>query len=381
MKVVYFPRTNGACDWYRVQSPLRVAAENTKGLHHFKEMASYELSSAIERDDSDRLLKVLTADVLVVPRLWGYEAFQKIKAVNSKAKIVLEYDDDMFNVSPFSPHYADHGLEEVSIKQGTQILHLWEDGKNIHLANNHKMSDGTRQAMREADLLTCTGEDLATRLREENPNVAILPNCVDLDVWKPLPLRPRAGLRFGWFGGSSHYEDWLVMAECLPEFMRRHPEVTLVLMGMKFDGTLKGIPKDRIEFHPWVETAAYPYKAAILDLDAAVIPLRHTPFNKCKSPIKWVEMAALSIPSVVSNVPPYSHVATEGNGIWIENNDPGAWLEGLSLMATDTALRKRMGYEAYHTVRKNFDISKKWPLWIQAYEGVLNGRTYAAHKV
>jgi glycosyltransferase involved in cell wall biosynthesis len=155
--------------------------------------------------------------------------------------------------------------------------------------------------------------------------------------------------------------------------MKKYPELKLVLMGSMFKGTLKGIDEDRIEFHEWVKTPAYPYKAAILDLDFAIIPLEDNIFNRCKSNIKWVEMGALSIPSVTSYISPYREYATENNGIYIEDNDPKAWIEGISAMVEGAKLRETMGIEARKTVEDHFDINKKYILWEEAYKKLTLG--------
>lgn len=381
MKITYLPRTIGACDLYRVTQPLQWVGRHMKE-HQIHELNSNALRAAVENDDAKTLMKLLSSDVVVVPRLWGYKAFQDLKDLVPKAKIVLEYDDNLFNVSPLSPHYEDHGVEEVTMSlPGGGTAKVWQDGVNFNLSKNRKHYDETIRAMEEADLITTTTEILAGAFREYNKNVVALPNCVDLSLWRRLPLRPRLGdIRMGWFGGSSHYEDWTLLEEVLPAVMRKYPQLKLVIMGQIFQGTIKNLPADRVEHHHWVPTDAYPYKAAILDLDFGIIPLRNTTFNICKSPIKWCELGALQVPTVASYVSPYKEVATEENGVWVEN-DPAAWIEGISLMVEDQSQRLDMAAEAYKTVCKDFAISKKYQMWPQAYEGVLNGKPNAAHLI
>lgn len=374
MKITYFQRTIGACDFYRAIQPLTWVGMQMP-QHRVKAITSGELAVAIDNDDSAILRRILEADVIVLPRLWGRHVFDSARSLNPRAKIVLEYDDNLFDVSPFNPSYKDHGVEDVEIVHEGQKIKMWEGGKNIDLVTNRKNYAETLDMLKEADLVTTTGKVLADKFRMWNPNVAILPNCVDLRKWQKLPLHPHRGLRMGWFGGHSHYEDWTLLTDVLPTVMERFPDVTLVIMGHVFEGTLKKIPKDRIEFHPWEETPAYPYKAAILDLDLAIIPLRETAFNECKSTIKLVEMGALKVPAVISYVNPYKEIATEHNGMWIEDNSPSAWITGITKMLEDPLLRSMTGLEARRTVEAGFDIAKKYRLWADAYEGVLNGRT------
>ena len=101
-----------------------------------------------------------------------------------------------------------------------------------------------------------------------------------------------------------------------------------------------------------------------------IIPLVDNVFNRCKSPIKWIEMGALEVPCVTSYVSPYKEIATEGNGVFVDN-DKDAWIEGISMLIEDPILRAKIGGEAQRTVAAQFDINTQWTQWRDAYEGLL----------
>lgn len=365
MKVLYFLRDNGGCGFYRLAQPLQTAAAH-KGF----------VVQHVEKGDSedDIAQKLLWADVCVLPRVFDEKfcaAIQQFKDLGKK--VVVDWDDHFFKVSPLSPHYKDFGTENYSHAYDGGKLDIWVDGKNIDLAKNKAGLERAKQAMTMADMVTTTTDVLANVFREFNPKVKVLPNCIDFDLWKKLPFKSTNNIRMGWTGGYSHFEDWKILAQVLPEFMRLNPMVTLVLLGQKFDGTLKGIDPARIEYRGWCPTPAYPYVSAILDLDFAVIPLEDTDFNNCKSPLKWLEMAALGVPSVTSYCSPYAEMMdmVADNGVFVEGNSPSGWLLGLNKMAREHQLRNRMGIAAHQTVEQHFDIEKKWPLWVEAYESLV----------
>lgn len=363
MNVGFIRRDNGACGYYRLVLPLYTMQKNN----------GTRVKQIEKGDDADKILEMLEmADIIVVPRM-GEDTFVSMipKMKEMGKKVVIDHDDNMFCVSPLSPHYEEVGTENVTILIGDEPIELWKDGKNINLERNRKRAEGFKEAMRLSDMVTVTQPILAEVYSEFNKNIKVLPNCVDMSIWQKLPLKKHEGIRLGWFGGSSHYEDWVMISDAVKTIMMMHPEVRLVLMGAKFEGTLKGIDRKRIEFHEWVHTEAYPYKAAILDLDLALIPLQESTFNSCKSSIKWVEMASLFVPCVTSYVSPYKELATEDNGIFIENNNSNGWIEGLSLLIKNTLLRHKIGGWAYRTVQENFDINKKWELWYEAYKELL----------
>jgi glycosyltransferase involved in cell wall biosynthesis len=362
MKTAYLIRTDGACDYYRAELPLRKMAQNSDAkVEKFK-----------EGDSLDKLGQVFDpADIIMLPRVIEEMFIRLTKEMQKMGKkIVIDHDDNMFNISPFSNHYEDHGTEEVTISMKGELIKLWEDGKNIDLKTNRKRMDLCKKALEQADLVTTTTEILANVYREYSDNVKVLPNCIDTKIWQKLPLKERDDIRFGWFGGSSHYEDLYTIQPALEEVIKIFPKLKLVIMGQLFNGVFKNIPKDRFEFHSWTPTPAYPYKAATLDLDFAVIPLRNTDFNVCKSPIKWIEMGALKIPSVTTHMSPYKEIATDTNGIFIKDNDIDSWIKGISMLAESPEYRKQMGEEAYKTI-KDFDINTQYIQWYDTYKGLI----------
>jgi glycosyltransferase involved in cell wall biosynthesis len=364
VKVGYFLRDDGACGYYRVDLPLTTLSRKEGILvERFQQGEGFS-----------KLLEIIKkATILVIPRMCEKPFIEMCKSLRKEGiKIIVDHDDNMFEVSPLSNHYKECGCEETKIKtKDGMVINLWEDGKNIDIKKNRERIDNFKKALEVADMVTVTTDILAGIYKEYNDNINVLPNCVDIKLWQKLPLKPHEGVRMGWFGGSSHYEDWTLMEDVLPDVMKKYPQLILVIMGQMFEGTLRDIPEDRIEFHNWVPTPAYPYKSAILDLDFSIIPLRDNKFNHCKSSIKWIEQGALGCPAVTSYVSPYKEIATEENGIFIEDNDPLAWKEGIGTMIEDKLARSGYGLHAYQTARE-FDIENKYILWREAYESLQN---------
>jgi glycosyltransferase involved in cell wall biosynthesis len=336
---------------------------------------TFEVRHAEKGDNEETIAQhLLWADVCVTPRVFdekfcnGIEQFKKLGK-----KVIVDWDDNFFKVSPLSPHYKDFGTENYSHDYIGGKLDVWTDGKNIDLARNKAALERAKKAMAVADMVTTTTPILAKVFEEFNPNVKVLPNCIDLELWKKLPFASHRGIRVGWTGGYSHFEDWKILAQVLPEFLRINSNVTLVLLGQKFDGTLKGIDPDRIEYRGWCPTPAYPYVSAILDLDFAVIPLVDSDFNNCKSPLKWLEMASIEVPSVSSFCSPYSEMMdlVPENGMFVEGNSPTGWLMALNKMTQDHKLRNAMGLAARKTVEHFYDIENNWKKWVDAYESLV----------
>lgn len=367
MKITYLLRDDGACGYYRLSLPL-----DTWGSKNGTEI--YRVQKGDNAKTSVRLIQ--DSDIVVIPRL-GHEEddfFERVMEINKFGgkKLVVDHDDNMFSVSPFNPAYEDCGTQNVVTKFGVdEYVPTWVDGRNIDIERNVKRQEKLKDAMRVADMVTVTTEYLASVYRPYNKNIKALPNCIDMKLWQKIPIRQRDDIRLYWSGGSSHCEDWQIIEDVLPVIMEKYSNVKLVILGQKFEGSLLKLPQDRIETHDWVPTVAYPYKTAILDPDICIIPLHDNIFNRCKSPIKWVEMGALEVPCVASYVSPYKEIATEQNGVFIEGNGTQDWIDGISLLIEDRILRAKMAGHAYRYVVDNFDINKRWVDWDNAYKELL----------
>lgn len=381
VKIFGFEKSQSGCDWYRIKQPLLHIRANKaaevrlfhKGLD-FDWFGSTEAAQKLEKD-------LEWADVLFVPRLSEPKFISVLRQFQKMGKkVVSEWDDNFMKVNPLTHQYSYFGLEEYSEVVNGEKIEVWKDGKNIDLKANRENMKLLQEGLSMSDMVLTTGEDLADAFRPFNKNVRICPNSVDINFWNRLPLIPHKGIRMGWFGGDTHYHDWLMIAPVLKPFMDMNKDVTLVIMGGKYDGTLKGIDPARIEHHNFVDINAYPYKSAILDLDFAIIPLVDSEFNRCKSPIKWLEMAALGVPSVASYVPPYSGMndLVADNGIFIEGNDLQAWFDGMEDMVRDGPLKKQIGHAARKTVEQFFDANKTWNIWLKAFEEVASWQSHQA---
>lgn len=374
MKVTYFQNADGGCDYYRAIIPMETAklhkALDTKKIFSDTMIGFYHTN----RPKFDEMMK---CDVYLTQRV-GSVSFIKtlrsyIKDYGSDAKIIMDYDDNVFNVSPLSNHYVDYGTQDVRLKLPDGSEHwAWRDGINLDIARNQKTMDEIKRNLESVDMITTTTDILADVFRTYNPNVRVLPNCLDLKVWNKISLkRENDEIRIYWGGGQSHWEDFFLLREPLREIFNKYKNAKMVIMGWVPPGFSEDFGKERVEFHEWVDTVAYPYKMQTMDVDFGIIPLRDTVFNICKSSIKWVEMASLEIPAVSSFVSPYKEMAVlsdHDNGIYIEDNDPTAWVDGISFMIENLTERKKMGKEARKVVERYFDINTQYQQWVNAYQ-------------
>jgi len=375
INILGFVKSKSGCDWYRCEQPLLKIAENKAA--HVRFFNKGDDIGWFATDEAAQKVQGMFewADIIFIPRLSEGRLIHAMEGFRKLGKrVVTDWDDNIFKVNPLSPSYRQFGTEEIRWKMDDgSLLDGWIDKKNIDLEKNRLTQKALVEGIEYSDAFIVTGEGLKEAYSPYHKNIYVCPNSIDLKLWKRMPLKEHEGVRMGWFGGNSHYEDWrTICAPILKNFMSTNPNVTLVIMGEQWPSLLDGIDPKRVEFHQWVHIEAYPYKAALLDLDFAVIPLVDNEFNRGKSPVKWLEMAALEIPSVTSFVKPYSEVMdlVPDNGIFIEGNSASSWYEGMTTLARNADLRKSIGSAARLTAEKFYNADDTWKLWLKAFEEI-----------
>ncbi|SOD71313.1 glycosyltransferase involved in cell wall bisynthesis [Jatrophihabitans sp. GAS493] len=226
--------------------------------------------------------------------------------------MIFEIDDDPWAIN------ADNPAREYYTPERLRVLQ-----RNLELS----------------DAVTVSTPRLAEVVGQYNPNVYVLPNCVDASlIFMQRP--PTRRLTVGWAGGSAHREDFASVSKELRQFFRRNAKVESHLIGGRFSGLI-GRPLDR--FTPWSATPEEFFPK--IDFDIAIAPLAHNDFNRAKSDLKFVEYAALGIPTVATDFGPYADTIQHGvTGFLAKSQrDWGLYLQAL---VNDASLRSEIGANA-----------------------------------
>lgn len=281
------------------------------------------------------------------------------------------------------------------------VLWLHQYDKDIRLA--------ATCALEEADLVTTTNQPLASVFRQHtNAPLAVLPNCLSFKEWEPgLASRPKpngAAPTLAWAGSVSHYPDVLKFLGGLDEAMERFPQLHTHILGSSFDylfppqpdiqrepvvgyagGEDTNIPMwwakyencgerwpGRMAFSRPVPIGEYvPWLCGNFPSPAiGLAPLEDNPFNQAKSELKWVEYAALGVPTIASRVGPYARTIRHGeDGLLVGST--GALGKAITRLVEDPPLRQRLAQAAEERVRAEYDAEREAPRWVEAYEKVV----------
>lgn len=354
-------KPNG-CDWYRLRQPAIKLMESR--------LFPCALSTELPPDDLE--LALSKSDVVVTQHF-----SEKLLdwALNERAphqKFVFDYDDNIFEVSPYNPAYEQHGVSEVKVTMADDTgVKLWEDGKNkFDLKRNRSKIFMFAETLKAADLVTTPSSVLSGVFKQHGAKkTKVIKNFIDLNLWKPVRLVPDGIVRIGYQGGWSHYEDWLEIQGAIATVMAKYPQVELVIMGQTYPGALKDLPANRVHSEWWVPIDAYPYKFKTLGIDIGIAPLANNAFNICKSEIKWEEYSALGIPTIASNIPPYSLAISHGKTGFLASNE-AEWVEYLTELILYAARRRELGQAARAKIVESYDIDKRYKDYVEIYKGL-----------
>lgn len=278
-------------------------------------------------------------DVLVQQRPAGRAGIRQLERVTGLAtKLVYETDDDMLQVDP------------------SGLPHLYDD----------MVRESVRRCMRMCDMVTVSNPYLAEVVSPYNDNVRVLENHIKAGL---LTLsRPKAKqLTIGWAGGTSHLVDVLEVDGPLRDVMTDHPDIGMHVMGWDWSPLLKSTSlRKRCRFTPWSRDVGEYYKK--VDFDIGIAPSADIIFNRSKTWIRALEMAAMGVPIVASNRLPYSDFVIDGKTGYLVNTQD-EWRDRLRDLIRDRDMRLEMG-QAAKDQASAWTIEEHWVKWEAAYESL-----------
>jgi glycosyltransferase involved in cell wall biosynthesis len=185
--------------------------------------------------------------------------------------------------------------------------------------------------------------------------------------------RPRRDLvTIAYFSGSdSHQPDLDLITPALAEVLRQRPDVEVLVVGPVTPGPALAEFGDRVtlrSFQRWNDL--YDQLAAVdVSLAPLVLP---SEFNEAKSAIKWLEAAAVGVPTVASASGPFGRAIDDGRtGVLCASTED--WTRALFALVDDPARRRRIGAAAQREVELHHGPHVTAASWTNAL-GDLAGR-------
>lgn len=314
---------------------------------------------------TDKARAAQEADVIVFHRPEQVEKLQLMRILKGLGKkIVFDNDDTLKHDGGFR---FNQYMDAERVKKGIA-----------------KIDTNIDAFIAEADLVTCSTEFLAEEYRKINPNVVVLPNCIDPFMFDE-PLRNEGDkIRIGVTGSVGITNDLDVLEPILKHY-EHDPRVQLVVFSLppnKQNSYMRKLYEKEYEFWDSIQNVEWQPFAPVEDylrvlnelrLDIMIIPRADNYFNRCKSNIKYLEASMLEIACIGQSFPdgksPYEVDPEDAKHLLLAT-DTNGWIEQIEKLISNKELRLKLGKDAHKYVEENYNIADKAHLWKQAYERI-----------
>lgn len=336
LKVFYWPADMlDGCFRYRIEAP----ADELRRLGHHVEVS--QRMSAWAREEADAIIGQRIS-LLKPAHMWKLICQENRE--QGRRRTVFEVDDDLLNIDP-------------RVNQNAAVFH------------EPRIRKAMINSMRSADMITVSTGPLGDLLRQFNRNVVVIPNAVRREALDaPVPARRGRddGITiYGWQGSATHREDWEVARAAVGDILAADHGARLKFLGAAYP---QGLPLGRgqVSHLDWTTDIAQHYKR-VGRFDVSLAPLADTVFNRSKSGLRFIESAALGLPTICSDVPAYRPWVKHGvTGYLVSSRDE--WVAAMQALA-DPGRRTDMGAAAK-------EASAAWTIeatahrWVDAYRSL-----------
>jgi glycosyltransferase involved in cell wall biosynthesis len=194
---------------------------------------------------------------------------------------------------------------------------------------------------------------LADYVRQYDPNITIIPTCIDMDKHVPKEHGDVSGsVVLGWTGLKDNLGYLAHIEPVLQELARKHDLKMLVTTGRDYH--LDGV---EVENEYWVNAREIDY---LRRADIGLMPLEDTPRARGKCAFKALQYMAVGVPPIVSPVGMNAEVIEDGVDGYLATT-PEEWREKLERLIVDAELRRRMGAAAREKVHTLYSHDANFP--------------------
>ena len=249
--------------------------------------------------------------------------FFEHKLSKTKAKIIYDFDDSIW-------------LTDKN-EANKKLSFLKNPGK-------------TAEIIKICDVVVAGNQYLADYAMQFNPNVKIIPTTIDTDWYKPnIKANDETSICLGWSGSFSTLKHFVLAVPALLRIKEKFGgAIHFKLIGdenyLNQDLDLKGVA--------WNSTTEI---KDLSDIDIGIMPLPDDEWSKGKCGLKGLQYMGLGIPTVMSPVGVNTDIIADGeNGFLADSAEE--WVEKLSLLIENKALRAKIGQNGRTTVVNHYSV-------------------------
>lgn len=356
LRIVAPSYENGASGYYRVVLPLATLSRQGRAQSVWRGLLGLPENPSDDAQTTKRLAQILSwGNVYLLQRDCRPDMIPIVQKARASGRIVaMDIDDDVLAFS----HIAE---PEVSA--------FWQ---------SH--AEDLKRMINEVDLLITTTEALRKNYSQylsRDAQAIAIPNYLDTDNprWSVTRDLPPDRFRFGWMGGPTHGEDLELLREPLTSLLAAYPYAQFKCVGLVpswVKDLSESLPGQILIDPGYSDLNSYPSRMG--DFHVGLIPLARTPFNDTgKSDLKFLEMAYLGMPTIVSKGPTYQSCAVhKKTALLAEDSD--SWYDAMEMLLQDRSLYVSLAEAGHAYVLQRRAISRYAYRWADAFWSTLARR-------
>jgi glycosyltransferase involved in cell wall biosynthesis len=233
-------------------------------------------------------------------------------------------------------YYCDDNLLALPSDVGNGVLAAHADQEVV---------EQRRACLAAADRILASTSYLAETLKRQFPTqrteALLYPPYLACLVRPPARHRGRADDRpvtIGYMGSKGHQRDLEIAVPAIAETLERFENTRFETFGtIAMPAALHGFAGRVDAREPKSNYQDFLQTLHDLHWDIGLAPLIDDPFNRCRSPIKFVEYTACNVATVASDVGVYRAAMRPGCGRLVSEQD---WRSALERFVTDAELRR-----------------------------------------
>ncbi len=214
-----------------------------------------------------------------------------------------------------------------------------------------KNPDRVSEILKISQQVTVGNEFLAGYARRFNPHVTVIPTAVDTNRFVPRDDPPPAEGRklvVGWIGSPTTFQYLESLKDVLAAVSARHP-FTLKVSGA---GRPVNFPGVDVQVVPWSMADEV---SLFNTCDIGVYPLTDDDWSRGKCGFKAIQCMACGVPVVAAAVGVNRDIISHGVNSLLAST-PEEWIDGLTLLLTNPALRRQMAVAGRQTIEDNYSL-------------------------
>ncbi len=216
------------------------------------------------------------------------------------------------------------------------------------------------EAFRMADAVTVTTETLKNELLKYTNRIHVIPNCAKTLYPPTKHYDSTDPVNILIASSDSVRVDFVY--ETLHKLVN-NKDINIKIIAIGPPGEALESEKLTIEWHPNMTYDHFKAFLATLDNTVGVIPLDDSKFSSCKSAIKYLDYSLAGIPTISSDLLPYSGVINNGiNGILCEN-ESDSWYNSILELIISIDKRSSLAKSARMYVNENFSLRNSADAW------------------